>query len=408
MRTEAALRGARNFRRAHVPKSPPHLMPASRLERFSKEAKKLKAQAGIFFNALGDKTDYYHPPVNQKGREWVNMITTKAEKMHTRGNNLQLIGKARAKEVMGEIVVSPTLITGFAVDSLMMVLLMVNSFKPITTRISDWIMLGLWWASGAVVLMFDMEMDPITAIYALSQIPTTIGFGDYCPDTPALKLFQALHIWISTAAISGQMYEYVDDALTWINGVMNKKKSARVTLMITTAELIIEMTASIFFYAWEFGYDGSENGFALDMLDAIYFTVVAISTVGYGDFSPSTNGGKGASIPWQFFATHTMGRFSDSMERLRSPYSNRTSRRSGARRTAKMRPVLIKDPETGQAETIMTNVHTEDLAKIATATTTEVPQPPGVMQRVRAVVSTGKALTTTFIKTTTTVIVPHP
>lgn len=58
-----------------------------------------------------------------------------------------------------------------------------------------------------------------------------------------------------------------------------KDKQYRNLLLLTGLVLIIGMLAYRFFEGWSY-------------LDALYFSIITLTTVGYGDFSPETTGGK--------------------------------------------------------------------------------------------------------------------
>jgi hypothetical protein len=263
---------------------------------------------------------------------------------------------ARRGALIKKTATSPVLYVGFIVDLLDFAALIVAALKPSITWAIEPLVFFSWWGVGILVFMTEGGYDFIESGYALMQMPTTIGFGDMLPSQEqyGLKLFHAAHIMVSTIFVSGKMNYYIDKVLDFIDEKL-KRESDSQKMMTSGAMLLLEGLFSTFFYAWEFNQESGQT-YPLDIIDSFYMTVVALTTVGYGDFSPQTTLGRALGFFWGHFGTETAARFFDAWD--------------GLRHTQEEREVAIENVETGKKEMIKTDVDLEDLANTLTPTTT--------------------------------------
>lgn len=284
-------------------------------------------------------------------KQWFKGLALSTKSAKDLGGNA-----ARRGALIKKTATSPVLYVGFLVDLLDFAALIVAAFLPKITWAIEPMVFFTWWAVGIAVFMTEGGYNFVEAGYALMQMPTTIGFGDMLPSQEqyGLKLFHASHIMVSSIFVSGKMNYYIDFILDFIDEKL-KRESDGQKLMTSGLMLLIEGLFSTFFYAWEFNA-ASGQSYPMDMLDSFYMTIVALTTVGYGDFSPSTTLGRGLGFFWGHFGTETAARFFDSWDSLRHTQATRS--------------VEIENVETGNKEVIETDTPVDELAETMTPTTT--------------------------------------
>lgn len=181
----------------------------------------------------------------------------------------------------------------------------------------------VWWIMGYMVFTQDMGYSGDKAVYALMQIPTTIGYGDNTPDTPETKTFGLLHILLSHLSI-GPNLGFVTEAFSdmfdcfWTYALWERRGMTapqQSTMLAALFRLVVEMVYSVVFFAAAAQTDdaggASDQAWPLSLVDAFYMTVITMTTVGYGDISPNKGGwyARGVAIPWGFFITNSFARF---------------------------------------------------------------------------------------------------
>lgn len=177
-------------------------------------------------------------------------------------------------------------------------------------------LVGLYLLAGAWVFMLltpEFESQGITgvvnettyldAVYFILVTLTTVGFGDIVPveDETASKIFLSIYIPLSLV-LTGVLLE-VTDFLFQIDVLeleedeeeMDRKgrrrfwSPARKKFAFSIIVVILLIVAAALFFCL---YEG------FTVVNAIYFSVVTLSTVGYGDITPSTESGRWFSIFW--------------------------------------------------------------------------------------------------------------
>jgi len=195
-----------------------------------------------------------------------------------------------------------------------------------------WVVVGLCaYTSNEVV--HDAEGGSLTycqAIYLMSQIITTVGYGDITPKSDLGMLFSTFYILVSALLFSGIIMElidyvvdkqqsHVDNALSQMldgQAVSQSFLQRHVTLLM--ASLFFSLCAFVWMLFFMF-YCDQAGGVCegLTFVQAFYFAIVTMCGVGFGDIVPRTQAGElfaaGASVLGIVTYLNLVGAISDSM-----------------------------------------------------------------------------------------------
>jgi potassium channel subfamily K len=192
---------------------------------------------------------------------------------------------------------------------------------------------SLWVGAGVVTLLYfllsgvvytNLEQDGdgnywtwTDAVYFAVCSLTTVGYGDLYPTTVPGKIFTCVYVYMGIGIISaalGYMINVMlegaasesDDMLAQAGGQEAQKKLKRAKKLkryITSISLVlISIIIGTCFYSFVFDI-GSERVGSERVLDAFYMTCITMTSVGYGDYSPQTQGGRLFGIFWILFGT---------------------------------------------------------------------------------------------------------
>jgi hypothetical protein len=290
--------------------------------------------------------------------EFPKIVTSKETKEWFKG-----IGKRVHKAKEGRSVTDLKMSTGdiglmigFIVDAIDFAMLVVTAFFPNIAWASELFVFFTWWASGLTVYMTEGNFTFIDSLYGLMQVPTSIGFGDILPSEEqyGLKLFYTAHAFISSVFMTGRMNWYVDWVLNQVDKIL-KAKTHFQKLITAMIEIIIECTFSTLYFGYSF-HRTSDQSADLDIVDAFYMTVIALTSVGYGDFSPQTQLDRMFGFFWGHFGTATAARFLDEWSEVRN--------------YRKPRVLNIVDKKTFENHSIVTDMTMKELEEAVTITTT--------------------------------------
>jgi len=192
---------------------------------------------------------------------------------------------------------------------------------------------------GVLVLRIFEDWTVLSCVYVIVQIMTTIGYGDVTVSSASMRIFMSVYaIWclillasVMNEAIelfiterSKQLREQViarlagatDEASkrTWVQGAGAKVVSSGAIF------LVFLLAGTVFFSvvdrtpngcdAWEYGeciHTEGEAGLTLD--EAWYMSVITLTTVGFGDYSPKAHHGRVFSIVWMVLGVGSAARF---------------------------------------------------------------------------------------------------
>jgi len=142
-----------------------------------------------------------------------------------------------------------------------------------------------------------------TSLYFCAITLTTIGYGDLSPQTVPGKIILLIFGPLGLAATAWSLSSICDAILTFSAWKTSAKKGfwAKVMKSKTYCALVMYVVL-LLVGAVLFGYvekddDGNRWGF----FNGLYFTFITLTTIGYGDFSPSSTVGRVCVIFFAFF-----------------------------------------------------------------------------------------------------------
>mmetsp|Transcript_73258 Transcript_73258/g.207655 ORF Transcript_73258/g.207655 Transcript_73258/m.207655 type:complete len:179 (-) Transcript_73258:66-602(-) len=152
--------------------------------------------------------------------------------------------------------------------------------------------------------MVDQGVSFPEALLMMGQFVTSVGYGSHTPSTDGMKIFHAMHALLGSAFVTSQMDNMVDK-------LTEMWKSTLPAFMWQLPCLTAALLAGTFGYAEDFheGSPGDYPTYESALLDAFYMTIFTLTTVGYGDVSPTTPWGMGLSAAWMITGTRAFARF---------------------------------------------------------------------------------------------------
>jgi voltage-gated potassium channel len=121
-----------------------------------------------------------------------------------------------------------------------------------------------------VVSVVEEDLSFGQSVYFTLVTLTTVGFGDVVPSTPTSKLVVCVIVLLNALLFAG-----------FVSAVVSQWKGSLVALLVTIVSVCVSMLVAM------------ED---LSIADALYLSVITISTVGYGDITPKTIGGKVVTV----------------------------------------------------------------------------------------------------------------
>ena len=165
----------------------------------------------------------------------------------------------------------------------------VDRDPPVTAAISAAVSYVLF---GAVA--YDVVVEPdwslVDATYFAAATVSTVGYGDLSVESDEAKLFTALYCLVGVGVVGAVFGEIVASSL--LEAEAGSAEDAVSSLRARTARSLGAVVALIAAATTIFA-----RVEALRPVDAFFFAVSTVSTVGYGDFAPATDAGKILAIP---------------------------------------------------------------------------------------------------------------
>jgi len=159
----------------------------------------------------------------------------------------------------------------------------------IVTVIIFIVVLALYLAAGAIFFTMERQWDILDCIYFSVLTLTTIGYGDLTPETDGQKVFTIFYVLIGFCILGyalGHIGQYVAKREERL--LMRQLKDARDgrdNMLPESFSLLWRVTLSahgvLFFLAIGTLFFSLNEGWS--SLDALYFSAVSLTTVGYGD-----------------------------------------------------------------------------------------------------------------------------
>jgi hypothetical protein len=202
---------------------------------------------------------------------------------------------------------------------------------------------------GTTILSWCEKWTPLTSAYVVTQIVTTIGYGDFTVESSLSKLFVAFFSLLALVFIAYAI-GYFCESLTnrqsdsirahlrtmevYCSGAETEKGAKQVYGQIN--EMVAAVAPAVVFILFgtllfrylehcTCGVEGSgerdvsqcndadyescvaSGGYTKNMVDAFYMSVVTMTTIGFGDFQPRTSIGRFIAIPWMVIGVAITG-----------------------------------------------------------------------------------------------------
>jgi len=157
----------------------------------------------------------------------------------------------------------------------------------------------------------------VEAVYLLSQILTTVGYGDITPAFPRGQVWVGINVIVALCLYGSLVTEVVGIVSTRFAKAMAKANDDRsATTHEPLKQWVPKVDKSAFVEAltffgsvaaigilfWHF-YPGEEKTW----LQAVYMSIITLSTVGFGAFTAVTEGGKVFGAYWMLFGVSALG-----------------------------------------------------------------------------------------------------
>lgn len=205
----------------------------------------------------------------------------------------------------------------------------------------------VWVVVGVALLVHSEGFTVLEAAYVTTQIVTTIGYGDFSvgDNTKAFLCFYVLGGLVVAAYVINTLVEHIANAST----TFFRRKMLQVQAVVTgesdeetikkTTGDFNDLASSAFFFlvfilagasyfVWVEGgcscvagvaktIDGCEEGpkcletkgETLQFWEAVYMSIITLTTVGFGDHSPKSELGRSFGIPWMLIGVGAAANF---------------------------------------------------------------------------------------------------
>jgi potassium channel subfamily K, other eukaryote len=198
--------------------------------------------------------------------------------------------------------------------------------KKTSTTIRDYATVAFftWLIIATIICARIFHLDVISSFYFVTVTFTSVGYGDIVPTTDGEKLFTAIFVLVSIVIIGlafGILFASLTEAEEnrieklrlsmleddkWVNDSRGEKRARDTdqpfnplfdpngrTLTVAAMILLLCITTGVTICKYE-GYS---------WIDGVYFSIVSLSTVGYGDIVPKSTEARLATTFFIMFGT---------------------------------------------------------------------------------------------------------
>jgi len=201
----------------------------------------------------------------------------------------------------------------------------------------------------------------VECVYLMAQVLTTVGYGDITPAKPRAQVFVALYVLFSLLIIANTVSEVsntIAERLWEVNEEAAERAAERARSLIRREERVEEelavdttgtleeneialgkilqqkvpplpwknlrqkLTGWLFFVFLGVAFYANYPGEEKTMWQSVYYSIITLSTVGFGAFTALTPGGKAFGAFWMLFGSFSLlglvGAFTEMMCVIRS------------------------------------------------------------------------------------------
>jgi len=158
-----------------------------------------------------------------------------------------------------------------------------------------------YYAFGVVYYSLQEDWSFVDSVYFVTVTLTTVGYGDLLPTSDASKMVTCAFVFIGIVVVAtalGMISGWVIERLEALDDEEEEQEEEG-TLLWALSTLF---WAFIYFFVIIFGgaffYYFVEDDNTTTFVDALYLGTITATTVGYGDFSPQTQGGRVFACFW--------------------------------------------------------------------------------------------------------------
>lgn len=195
---------------------------------------------------------------------------------------------------------------------------------PTKVHYCESLVLFLWLFSGLYLFHYQIEFQSPhfsksrtlrleESVYLISQIVTTVGYGDITPAKSMGQLFVAFFAFTAVMLISkilGDLVATFQDAMedTLLEDVDEASaKTSEEKLWAAWVPVLQSGGVFLFFLMLGVGFFWLYPGEDKTLGQATYMSIVTLSTVGFGAFTPVTRGGMVFGAYWMLFGVGSLG-----------------------------------------------------------------------------------------------------
>lgn len=221
-----------------------------------------------------------------------------------------------------------------------------KSERPPWYKRAEVVALGLftaWFTVGYLAYTtqpWTISGDPfssVDSIYLLIQILTTVGYGDVVPHHFAGKLFTSAYVLIAIVMITALVTQAAESIMLQqkVNvkldkGVDQEPESKYANLLWNVSIFGTVMSVGVLYcllFPAEFikplaKTDIGQEAISNEFVDALYFVIITMTTVGFGDIYPATDQGRIVMSIWMIVAVGStaslVGSFTETLLKIKA------------------------------------------------------------------------------------------
>jgi len=226
--------------------------------------------------SLADSTEFYMSTVQPQMENASNFIVDKLA-------TLSATRKTKKKSTVCKLCIVSAIIDGLTL------VYEAGTSGGLAQKCSPVVVIA-WWVMGLLTMTIEQKLPFVDALDMLAQQFTSVGYGSSSQDTDGIKIFHGLHGIVSQMSVNRVMTEFFASALNSLEKLFADKIGRSPDVLSASVNLLGIGALITFIFALDLG-----EGKKLKLLDGFYQAVITMTTIGYGDMSPTTDWGKAIS-----------------------------------------------------------------------------------------------------------------